>query len=100
SREISSLRHMRAAISSEQVLERVAKRYKVSVSRLVQGEYGLEARNVAMWLLWEGGDKSLREIGEMFGGLDYAAVAQRIRRARLGQDKKSAHKLLDQILNI
>ena len=29
---------------------------------------------------WETGGKSVREIGELFGGLDYAAVAQRIRR--------------------
>ena len=29
-------------------------------------------------MIWETGNKSLREIGELFGGLDYAAVAQRI----------------------
>ena len=29
-----------------------------------------------MWMVWETGSKSLREIGELFGGLDYAAVAQ------------------------
>ena len=28
-----------------------------------------------MWMIWETGTKSLREIGELFGGLDYAAVA-------------------------
>jgi len=31
-----------------------------------------------MWMVWETGSKWLREIGELFGGLDYAAVAQRI----------------------
>jgi hypothetical protein len=35
-----------------------------------------------MWMVWETGSKSLREIGELFGGLDYAAVAQRIRRTK------------------
>jgi hypothetical protein len=24
-----------------------------------------------MWMIWESGTKSLREIGEVFGGLDY-----------------------------
>jgi len=36
-----------------------------------------------MWMVWETGSKSLREIGELFGGLDYAAVAQRIRRTQV-----------------
>jgi hypothetical protein len=27
-----------------------------------------------MWMVWETGSKSLREIGELFGGLDYAAL--------------------------
>src|SRR5690349_5103524 len=31
-------------------------------------------------MIWENGSKSLPDIGELFGGLDYAAVAQRIRR--------------------
>ena len=35
----------------------------------------LHARNVAMRMIWETGNKSLREIGRLFGGLDYAAVA-------------------------
>ena len=39
------------------------------------GERGLRAKNVAMWTIWVSGTKSLREIGEIFGGLDYAAVA-------------------------
>jgi chromosomal replication initiation ATPase DnaA len=37
---------------------------------------------VAIWMIWESGSRSLREIGELFGGLDYATVAQRIRRTR------------------
>jgi hypothetical protein len=27
-----------------------------------------------MWMAWETGSKSLREIGGLFGGVDYAAV--------------------------
>ena len=40
--------------------------------------------------------KSLREIGEVFGGIDYAAVAQRIRRARLSHDPIAARRLINQ----
>src|SRR5207248_2734618 len=45
-----------------------------------RGGYGLKARTVAMWLVWENCGISLREVGELFGGLNYAAVAQRLRR--------------------
>jgi chromosomal replication initiation ATPase DnaA len=91
---------MSLQVSPKQVLERVAKKYKVTVKRLLEGEHGLMARNVAMWMLWEGGSRTLREIGEVFGGVDYAAVAQRIGRARLAHDKRSTLKLRAQILNI
>jgi chromosomal replication initiation ATPase DnaA len=53
-----------------------------------------------MWMIWESGTKSLREIGELFGGLDYAAVAQRIRRVRLAHDAGATRKLLQEILNV
>ena len=53
----------------------MAKKYGVDRQRLAPGERGLQVKNVAMWMVWETGSKSLREIGELFGGLDYAAVA-------------------------
>jgi chromosomal replication initiation ATPase DnaA len=37
-----------------------------------------------MWLVRRRGDLTLREIGSLFGGIDYAAVSQRIRRVKLG----------------
>jgi len=74
SREIKSARRMEPAIGWEQVVQRVAKKYRVEKKQLIEGEHGLEARNVAMWMLWEGGGRTLREIGELFGGIDYAAV--------------------------
>ena len=61
---------------------------------------GLPARNIAMWMIWESGTKSLREIGELFGGLDYVAVAQRIRRTRLTHDENAKRKLLREMLNV
>jgi chromosomal replication initiation ATPase DnaA len=45
-------------------------------------------------------DYSLREIGELFGGLDYAAVAQRIRRIRSSYDAIAARKMVDTMLNV
>jgi putative transposase len=99
-REMWSLKQMKHQMSPEQLLDRVSKKYKVPVARLLEGEHGLKERNVAMWMLWEGGSKTLREIGEIFGGIDYAAVAQRICRARLAHDNKSKAKLRRQILNI
>ena len=100
-REITALRKAVPSIDADKILERVAERYKVHRARLVaRGEWGLPAKNVAMWMIWETGSKSLREIGELFGGLDYAAVAQRIRRARSSQDPIAARKLMNKILNV
>jgi hypothetical protein len=46
------------------------------------------------------GNKSLREIGELFGGLDYAAVAQQIRRTRSSPNSIAARKLKAAMLNV
>jgi hypothetical protein len=48
----------------------------------------------------ESGTKSLREIGELFGGLDYAAVAQRIRRTRSAHTARARSNLITEMLNI
>jgi len=47
-----------------------------------------------MWMVWETGSKSLREIGELFGGLDYAAVAQPIRRTESTYNSIAARRLI------
>ena len=47
-----------------------------------QGKWS-EERGVAMALLRRVSDLSYREIGDLFGGIAYAAVAQRIRRTIL-----------------
>jgi hypothetical protein len=44
--------------------------------------------------------KSLREIGELFGGLDYAAVAQRIRRTKSTYNPIAARRLITAMLNV
>ncbi len=66
-----------------EVIEAIARRYGLTGEKLLErGGYGLEARNVAMAVVWEKCALSLREIGALFGGIDYAAVAQRIRRIK------------------
>src|SRR6266536_2103856 len=100
-REITSLRKAAASIDPDRILQRVAEKYQVDRKRLVaRGERGLYARNLAMWMIWETGNKSLREIGELFGGLDYAAVSQRIRRTRSTHDMAAARKLIGTMLNV
>lgn len=80
-REVTAVRRGTKRVLPSEVIGLVARSYAVSGESLVKrGGYGLEARNVAMALVWERCALSLREIGQMFGGIDYAAVAQRIRR--------------------
>jgi putative transposase len=100
-REITALRRATPSADVDKILEKVAQKYEVDRARLVaRSEWGLPAKNIAMWMIWETGTKSLREIGELFGGLDYAAVAQRIRRARSSCDEATARKLISRILNV
>jgi len=100
-REITALRQGMHKVKPDEVLKKVASKYQLNVKRLVASkERGLEARNVAMWMIWESGTKSLLEIGELFGGLDYAAVAQRIRRTRLAHDARTKRKLLGEMSNV
>ena len=80
-REVTAVRQGAKRVLPLEVIRLVAQNYAVPENSLVaRGGYGLEARNVAMALVWEKCALSLREIGQMFGGIDYAAIAQRIRR--------------------
>jgi chromosomal replication initiation ATPase DnaA len=100
-REITSLRRALPSVDPERILKRVARKYGIAQQRLVApGERGLQAKNVAMWMIWESGTTSLREIGELFGGLDYAAVAQRIRRTRSAHNARSRSSLIREMLNV
>ena len=82
-REVTAVRRGVRKVLPSAVIKFVAQCHGVPVERLLErGGYGLEARNVAMALVWERCALSLREIGELFGGIDYAAVAQRIRRIK------------------
>jgi putative transposase len=100
-REITSLRRARRATEPKTLLGKVAKKYGLSSEQLTKpGQRGMEAKNVAMWMLWEITALSLREIGEIFGGLDYAAVAQRIRRTRMTHQPKQTKALLEEMSNV
>jgi putative transposase len=80
-REVTAVRRAAKRVSPLDVIRLVAQSYVVPEDSLMErGGYGLEARNVAIALVWQRCALTLREIGQMFGGIDYAAVAQRIRR--------------------
>jgi len=80
-REVTAVRRGAKRVLPLEMIRLVARSYAVPESKLMErGGYGLEARNVAMALTWERCALGLREIGQLFGGIDYSAVAQRIRR--------------------
>ncbi len=100
-REMPLVRKMTPVVTPEEVLNVVARKFNLNPSRLAaRGEYGLEARNVAMWMIWENCAMTLREIGQVFGGLDYCAVTQRIRRARQRYSESAAQALIAEMLNV
>lgn len=101
-REVPALRGLtRSVVESHDILARIATRHNIKPRDLLDRDgHGIKARNLAMWLIWESGDKSLREIGEMFGGLDYAAVGQRIRRVRAAHGRKETEHLFREMLNV
>jgi chromosomal replication initiation ATPase DnaA len=54
----------------------------------------LQARSLAMWAMWQLCELTLRETGLLFGGMDYAAVAQRIRRIKQANATRKERKTL------
>jgi len=80
-REVTGVRHALHVTEPKRLIDRVAEHYRITPRKLLEERaHGSEARNVAMWLLRRRGAMSLGEIGLLFGGIDYAAVGQRIRR--------------------
>jgi putative transposase len=100
-REMTSLRRAARAVAPEEVLQKVARKYGVTLEQLGRkGPRGLVAKGVAMWMLWELSGLRLREIGERFDGMDYAAVAQRIRRTRQSHRPGEREALLREMSNV
>jgi chromosomal replication initiation ATPase DnaA len=100
-REMTSVRKAVKLPQPEAVLSRVARKFGVNPECLTSRRgHGLEARNVAMWIISESCGITLRQIGELFGGIDYAAVAQRIRRTRLAYSDNAARALIVEMSNV
>lgn len=88
-REVTAVRQAGPVVPAERILKEVARAYDMT-TQAVREQRGRdqEAKGVAMMLIWDLCGYSLREIGIMFGGRDYAAVAQQVRRTRLRDKKK------------
>jgi putative transposase len=101
-REVKALRRGTSGTDPHAIIARVALHHALPVERLLRGkEYGLQARSLAMWAVWQLCELTLREIGVIFGGMDYAAVAQRIRRIeRDDAIRKHLRELLEKYQNI
>ncbi|SRR6266567_204578 len=101
-REVKALRQGTRGADPRAIVALVASEYGVKPAELMsKGGYGMEARNVALWAIWQGCDCTLREIGALFGGLDYAAVAQRIKRVtQRGATRNRLRKILAKCQNI
>ncbi len=97
-KEVTALRRARAgALSAQGVLAAVAKAYGVGTKELTgSARHGWDARNVAMWILWEKCGLSQGQIGQLFGGMKYGAVAQRLRRLK-PKSRQRAEALLEQM---
>ncbi len=95
-REVQALRQGTKGPDPLALIALIAEQHDLPMERLLQGkEYGLQARSIAMWVVWQLCELSLREVGALFGGMDYAAVAQRLRRL---ERKHAIQKQLQKVL--
>jgi|GraSoiStandDraft_39_1057311.scaffolds.fasta_scaffold110425_3 REP element-mobilizing transposase RayT len=100
-REVTGVRRVLRATEPRVLVERVAKHYRIEIKKLLdEPAHGSEARNVAIWLLRQKGALTLREIGVLFGGIDYAAVSQRVRRVDQHMAKHKQLRKTCEILNV
>ena len=89
------------AIGPEQLIRRVADHYGINRNQLLQERaHGCQARNVAMWLIRQQAGMTLREIGIFFGGINYAAVSQRIKRIDEQTARQKQLRKTCQMLNV
>ncbi len=87
-REIKAVREWGAGRGWQEIVREVGRAYGMSAQAVRQQRgRNQEAKGVALLLIWERCGLSLREIGEFFGGMDYAAVAQQVRRTRLREEE-------------
>jgi chromosomal replication initiation ATPase DnaA len=97
----SSIGRATAFVHPNVILTKIARKYGVDPDRLTNPkERARDARNIAIWMVAELCGLKLREIGELFGGIDYAAVAECIRRVRISYSEKNTRALIAEILNV
>ena len=100
-RELAGARHVLQPAQPTELIDRVAQHYRITREALLEQRLrGSDASNVAMWLLRKQSGLSLREIGSLFGGMDYGAVSERIRRVNRDQAKEKRLRRSCEILNI
>ncbi len=100
-REMIGVRHVLQTAAPDELIDRVAKHYRITREKLVdERSHGSDARNVAMWLLRQKSALTLREIGLLFGGIDYAAVSDRIRRVDREIETRKQLRRTCEILNL
>ncbi len=98
-REVPSLRKLQPKVEAPAIIACVAKAYRCSKDELLRrGRKGNEARAVAMVLIWDCCGMRLREIGELFDGSGYTAVAQTIARTREKDRRKALRFKLEALM--
>jgi len=95
------LRKLQPRLEVGAILGCVAQAYQCAEAELLkQGRRGNEARAVAMVLIWDCCGMRLREIGELFDGSGYTAVAQMIARTREKDRRNALRFKLDELRDI
>lgn len=99
-REVPSLRKLQPRLKAEAIIKYVAQAYRCAKAEVLrQGTRGNEARAVAMVLIWDGCGMRLGEIGELFDGSGYTAVAQMIARTREKDRRNALRFKLDKLMD-
>jgi putative transposase len=99
-RELPALRRLRRRPEVQSILTGVTKAYRCTKEGLIRrGTKGNEARAVAMLLVWNCCGMRLREIGDLFGGIGYTAVAQMIGRTREKDRRNQLRFKLDKLMH-
>ena len=97
--EITAVRRAHRWADPRTVIARVAAHHGLEEGSCCRAPLWVASANVAMWLLRQRG-VTLREIGALFGGMNYPAVSERVRRVEksITGDKRLCR--LCQLLNV
>ncbi len=92
--EVSYRRAMEAALGIEDILDTVCKDFKVSREEILKNESG-ETRKATIYLIKKHTGATNRQIGELFGGISYSAVAKVYQRfsRQMEEDRRLKRKI-------